>query len=109
MKKYLILIVAVMLSANTMADDCITWTSRDYPVSFETCSYSSGPSGYLKLSNDGDVKADICWTIYFNNGKQDKGCHSSKGIERAESSSCYYCGRSSGVSGIDVTKYEPLE
>lgn len=75
------------------------------PVAFQTCSNKDGNSGYLVIENLGDRSADICWTVIFNNGKQDRGCHSNMGPGK-ERISCYYCGtKHGGIKTVQLTKY----
>jgi hypothetical protein len=88
-------------------DRCESWTHRGYPVSFQACSYEDGGSGYYVVENNGTRAATVCWTINFNNGRSEKGCHSGLGAGQNSSGSCFLCGgKNTGVKDFTLLKYE---
>lgn len=97
MKK--ILIAALLLfgfASPAMADQCSGWISKAYPVKMEACSYTSGGSGYYKITNTGTKTAEVCWAVVSSSGKQDSGCNSKLDPGQSTSGSCYQCGSKNG-------------
>ena len=89
------------------ADRCVGWEQPGQLVSLESCSYDNGGSGYYKVTNRGTRPATVCWTMEFNNGKKDRGCHSSLGAGKESTGSCFHCGgKNTGTRSMALTKYE---
>ena len=95
------------MAATAQADECVSWGHRAYPVTMEACSYTSGGSGYYKITNDGNATASVCWSVVSNSGKKDRGCNSNLGAGESSRGSCFQCGKKNeGVQYILLEKYE---
>jgi hypothetical protein len=69
--------------------------------------YDNGGSGYYKVTNRGTQPATVCWTIEFNDGKKNRGCHSALGAGKETTGSCFSCGgKNAGARSMALTKYE---
>jgi hypothetical protein len=98
----------MMFATSVLAKDrCESWTHRGYPVSFQACSYENGGSGYYVVENNGTRPATVCWTINFNDGRSENGCHSGLGAGDASRGSCFRCGsKNGGARDFTLRKYE---
>ncbi|WP_150102910.1 hypothetical protein [Sideroxydans lithotrophicus] len=106
MKKFLLVAASVLslgLASASKAeqDDCQTWTHRAYPVEMSVCSRAGGGSGYVKVTNNGNRSASICWTIVANNGNRERMCHSSMGPGETDDASAYQCGVNTKYGGCN--------
>lgn len=93
--------------SGAQADQCQIWTANGYPIAIETCSYSSGGSGYYKIINNSAQPVKICWSIVNAAGKKDRGCNSNLGIGSSSRSSCFDCGvKNGGAREVVLESYE---
>lgn len=105
-KKWMVAVFVGMCSFAVHADQCYSWGHRAYPVTMEACSYTSGGSGYYKITNDGNQTAQVCWTVVFNDGRKDSGCNSNLGPGQSTRGSCFSCGaKNGGARHILLEKY----
>ena len=102
------LILSGMASA-ALADECASWTHKGYPVTMEACSYTSGGSGYYKITNDGDRAAAICWSIVASNGQKYKRCNSHVEDGETTQGSCFECGTKNGGATLMLESYTVKE
>jgi hypothetical protein len=59
------------------------------------------------IANEGG-KADVCWVVIANDGKESRGCHSGMGAGKTERISAFQCGtKNGGCRGIRLTTYTP--
>ncbi len=107
----LILLLFTILIFTLGADQQLSyWTftvnGRTVPFRINIYEYSSGGSGYYELVNESSNTIRVSWTIYFNNGKSSSGSHTLRPGEKS-TGSCYSCATgNSGVSDIELRKYE---
>jgi hypothetical protein len=108
MKKAAILsLILLGMSSLALADECQSWGHKAYPVTMEACSNRDGGSGYYRITNDGSKSATVCWSVVFNDGRTDDGCHSDLGPGESTRGSCFSCGsKNVGAKYILLQKYK---
>ncbi|MEH3085383.1 MAG: hypothetical protein PGN26_02320 [Xylophilus ampelinus] len=90
-------------------DICTSWQVIGAPVSFSTCSYAGGGSGYFAFQNGSASPADICLTLRFNNPEKSpsKTCNSSMPSAKIIKESCFSCGqKNGGVRSVTLNKFD---
>ena len=66
------------------------------------------PAG-TRIKNTGNRAADVCWTVVFNDGRQDKGCYTNMPAGKTSEASCFSCGsKNGGAESIRINKYKPV-
>lgn len=107
MKKILALLILAAACGSAQADECAAWTHKAYPVSMEACSYPNGGSGYVRITNNGNSAADVCWIVVFNSGQQRRSCYSAMPAGEPHEASCASCGmKNGGAKYVLLDKYE---
>ena len=107
MKSLLLFSLLSLMSFSTYADSCREWTTVNQLVTMRACSYSSGKSGYIEITNNGYSPASICWDVIYNDGRVSNGCNSYMGSGESTTPSCASCGSNNvGVRTINITKYQ---
>lgn len=99
-------------SHSSNGETCSSWQvipagnyTRGVPVKLSICSYVDGGSGYTVVENNGS-NADVCSTVFFNDGKQSSGCYTGMPAGKVSRASCYSCGtKNGGAKSIQLTKY----
>ncbi|MEE4250710.1 MAG: hypothetical protein V2I38_08990 [Alcanivoracaceae bacterium] len=100
----LLLVTGFSIQQASANDFCYStfWPSDGRVVELDTCEYTNGSSGFIVLTNVSNQVLDVCWTLEFNDGSTEKGCHSGlrPGVESR--SSCYRCNMKTGGRVRDV-------
>lgn len=99
-------------TTNSAGDECRSWVNPSYPVSMEACSYRNGGSGYVRVVNNGNTAADVCWSVVYGTGGKERGCFIKMGPGEVTQPSCFSCGNNNkgkGVRQVQLEKYQPVK
>ncbi|WP_308912055.1 hypothetical protein [Pseudokordiimonas caeni] len=91
--------------ASAQASTCYStfWPSGNRVVEIDTCDYNNGGSGYIVKANVSNRTIDLCWTLHFDDGSTEKGCHFALHPGEESASSCHRCSRKKSGGVVDVT------
>ena len=98
-----------IVRTTSKGDKCRPWHFPGKSISFETCEYKSGGSGFYDIGNTGGTTLNLSWEIHFRNGKTSKGASWKTLAGHSHKASCFNCAQKNGggVTGVTFLRIKP--